>query len=100
MKSLCLFASYFSSKAVPYYVKVYVAELKKHFSDVVLIGQKELLQTDKEFLGNLGIQYRKEKNEGYDFGMWYKTLQTLPEKTYERIALVNDSCLFFKPLAP
>jgi lipopolysaccharide biosynthesis protein len=98
MKSLCLFASYLPSNSLPYYVKVYLEELKKHFSEVQLLGHVSLEPGDEAFLKQLQIAYRKETNEGYDFGLWYKALKTIDTQTYDRIALVNDSCILFKPL--
>ncbi len=98
MRSICLFASYFEQNTLPYYVKVYLKELKKHFTELVLLGHKDLNSDDLEFLRKLGVSYQKENNEGYDFGLWYKALKTLKIETYDRIALVNDSCILFKPL--
>lgn len=98
MKSLCLFASYLPSNRLPYYVKVYLEELKKHFSEVQLLGHLNLESEDEAFLKQLQITYRKELNEGFDFGLWYKALQTIDSQNYDRIALVNDSCILFKPL--
>lgn len=100
MKSLCLFASYFPSNTLPYYVKVYLEELKKHFSEVRLLGHVKLETKDEEFLKHSGIHYSIELNEGYDFGLWYKAFKTLDAQAYDRIALVNDSCILFKPLGP
>ena len=43
MKSICLFSSYFNQQVIPYYIKFYLEELNKHFSEVVFItNQKEL----------------------------------------------------------
>ncbi len=98
MSTLCLFAAHFGKNTIPHYVKVYLLELKKHFTGVQLLGHDDIGSEDQAFLKNQGILYRKEKNEGYDFGMWYKALKDLPVENYERIALVNDSCILFKPL--
>ncbi|MCU0360587.1 MAG: rhamnan synthesis F family protein [Bacteroidia bacterium] len=98
MKSLCLFASYLPSNNLPYYVKVYLEELKKHFSEVHLLGHVKLESKDEEYLKQSGIHYSKELNEGYDFGLWYKALKAIDVQKYDRIALVNDSCILFKPL--
>lgn len=100
MKSICLFASYFEQNTLPYYVQVYLKELKKHFTELILLGHSDLTTSDLEFLRNLGVRYQKEKNEGYDFGLWYKALKAIDAQTYDRIALVNDSCILFKPLGP
>lgn len=99
MSTLCLFASYFTSNDIPDYVKVYLKELKRHFTDVVLLGsQNPLSDSSLDFLKRESISYQFEKNEGFDFGLWYKAFQKIPVNTYQRIALVNDSCVLFKPL--
>ncbi len=98
MRSVCLFASYFEQNTLPYYVRVYLRELKKHFTDVVLLGHQNMNVDDLEWLNAHGVSYQQEKNEGYDFGLWYKALKTMDTPSYERIALVNDSCILFKPL--
>ena len=99
MKSICFFASYFSQKHIPYYVQVYLVELKKHFTEVVLLSsQKHLTESNLAFLAKEHIQLSLEDNEGFDFGLWYKALQKYDISTFDRIALVNDSCILFKPL--
>lgn len=100
MSALCLFAAHLGKNTLPHYVKVYLLELKKHFSELWLLGHEDLISKDRVFLEDHGIIYRKEKNEGYDFGMWYEALKAINSENLERIALVNDSCILFKPLAP
>lgn len=99
MGSICFFASYFTENAIPYYVEVYLSELKKHFDTVVLIStQKTLTQESLNYLDSNGIDSINQSNEGYDFGLWYKAFQIYDVSGYEKIALVNDSCILFKPL--
>jgi lipopolysaccharide biosynthesis protein len=99
MQSICFFASYFTANKLPYYLTVYLKELKKHYSEVVfLCSQNELQESDLEFFGSLNIQLVFEKNEGFDFGLWYKAFLKYDVNSYDRVALVNDSCILFKPL--
>lgn len=99
MKSICLFSSYFNKQVIPYYIKFYLEELKKHFSKVVFItNQKELTLEDLTYLHKNNFTLKLVSNEGFDFGMWYKGLQEIRTKEYDRIALVNDSCVLFKSL--
>lgn len=99
MRSICFFASYFSGKTLPYYITVYLIELKKHFQEVVLLtSQKNLSIESIAFLKAENIRLQIEENEGYDFGLWYKAFQKNEIDTYDQIALVNDSCILFKPL--
>lgn len=99
MNSICFFASYFSGKHLPYYIKVYLKELKRHFTEVVLlIEEKQLSPESLEFLTLEHIRIQQEKNSGFDFGLWYKAFQKTSVLSYDRVALVNDSCILFKPL--
>jgi lipopolysaccharide biosynthesis protein len=80
-------------------VSVYLKELKKYFTKVVLLSSKDSSsEEDKRFLLNEGIEFKYEKNEGFDFGMWYKAFQKYDLNSYDQVALVNDSCVLFKPL--
>lgn len=99
MNSICLFASYFSGKSLPYYITVYLKELKRHFTEVVfLTDEKQLSAESLEFLKLEHIGIQQEKNDGFDFGLWYKAFKKTNVLSYDRIALVNDSCILFKPL--
>lgn len=98
-KSICLFSSFFVSNEIPYYVKYYVTELRKHFDEFIFItNSKELNSDSSEFLSGIKIQYMPVSNEGFDFGMWYKGLKTIETSDYNQIALINDSCILFKSL--
>lgn len=99
MRSICFFASYFTSKSIPYYMEVYLKELKKHFSEVVLFtSQKHLNQSSLDFLEEEGVVLKVEENQGFDFGMWYKAFHLYEVHSFDQVALVNDSCILFKSL--
>lgn len=99
MNSICFFASYFSGKNLPYYLTVYLKELKRHFTEVVLLtSHKGLSPEALMFLKQEHIDIQQEENEGFDFGLWYKAFQKTNVSSYDRVALVNDSCILFKPL--
>lgn len=99
MRSICFFASYFTGNNIPYYITVYLSELKKHFSAVVLLSsQRDLTESSLAFLKKENIQLLIEDNEGFDFGLWYKAFQKTETDKFDQIALVNDSCILFKPL--
>ena len=100
MSSICLFASYYTSNEMPYYVKVYLTQLRKNFSKTILLSSKQLTKEDSEFLKLENIEYQLEKNEGFDFGLWYKAFQKINVSDYDQIALVNDSCVLFRSLEP
>ncbi len=85
---------------MPYYVKVYLTQLRKNFSKTILLSSKQLTKEDSEFLKLENIEYQLEKNEGFDFGLWYKAFQKINVSDYDQIALVNDSCVLFRSLEP
>ncbi len=99
MRSVCFFASYFTTDKLPYYIRVYLLELKKHFTDIILISTRKNLDPESlDFLRDNGVTMLLEKNEGYDFGLWYKALIKTDIAGYESVALVNDSCVLFSSL--
>lgn len=99
MKAVCLFAAYYTSSQIPYYIRVYITELRKHFDDVILLpGDRELNQADREFLANNKLQVMHTETGGYDFGLWYRALARLDLGNVDRLALINDSCVLFAPL--
>src|ERR1017187_406831 len=99
MKSICFFSSYFQQNKIPPYVKIYLEELCRHFSEVVLItNEKKLLDTEIKYLDKKNIKYLQVVNEGFDFGMWYKAMKIYDVLQYDRIGLINDSCILFKKL--
>jgi lipopolysaccharide biosynthesis protein len=99
MNSLCLYSSYFTEESIPYYVRFYLEQLVPHFSKIVFINNKKDLRDESlAFLTAKGIDIMMVKNEGYDFGMWYKAFNEYNGMSYQRVALVNDSCILFKDL--
>jgi lipopolysaccharide biosynthesis protein len=98
-KSICFFASYFKGEEIPYYIKVYLKELKSHFPELIfLVSNESIVEDDLSFLRDHAITLQKEKNEGYDFGMWYKAMLKYDILNYDEVALVNDSCVLFASL--
>lgn len=99
MSTLCLFCAYFNGESIPAYIRVYLIELKRHYSVVRLLTNiKELDNDSMRFLEINELELRRYKNEGFDFGMWSKALKEIGPDDYEEIALVNDSCILFRKL--
>ena len=99
MKSICFYSSYFTLDYIPYYVKFYLEELEKHFSEIILLtNEKQLKGTELVYLKQKNIKLKFVPNEGFDFGMWYKAFKEYPSLDYDRVGLINDSCILFKPL--
>jgi lipopolysaccharide biosynthesis protein len=95
---ICLFSSYFNGNTLPYYVEYYVNELSRHFSKILFITNTKGEGAWKDVLNRAGIEVMEVENEGYDFGMWYKAILKMDLSTYREIALVNDSCILFRPI--
>lgn len=96
MNSLCIFVHYGNVSKLPYSEESYIIELKQYFTEVLLVTNQ------REFnLGELSnsVTLKMVKNEGYDFGMFYKATRDLDWDKYDRIALANDSNLLIKPLS-
>ena len=99
MRSICFFSSYYTQPNLPVYVKYYLGELTKYFTETVLItSQKEVPTQDKAFLEEKKIRLILTPNEGYDFGMWYKGMKEYNIGDYDRAGFVNDSCILFGKL--
>jgi lipopolysaccharide biosynthesis protein len=99
MKSICFYSSYFTQDYIPYYVKFYIEELEKYFSEIIfLTNEKQLQESELAYLKTKNITLKFVSNEGFDFGMWYKAFKEYPSLDYDRVALINDSCILFKPL--
>ena len=99
MKSNCFYSSYFTQDYIPYYVKFYVEELEKHFTEIIfLTNERQLQESELTYLKQKNITLKYVSNEGFDFGMWYKAFKEFPSLNYDRVALINDSCILFKPL--
>jgi lipopolysaccharide biosynthesis protein len=99
MKALCLFSSYYESGPMPYDMVCYLKELKRHCQTVVFItNEKAFLENELQFCRDFGIEFLPVENDGFDFGMWRKALKVFPPDTYDKVLLVNDSCILFKKL--
>jgi hypothetical protein len=74
-------------------------ELSKYFDEVILItNERDIAESEIDYCLNHQIKLKMVVNEGFDFGMWYKGLSSIDALQYDRIALVNDSCVLFRPL--
>jgi hypothetical protein len=93
--TLALFSSYFMTDEVPDTVRVYLAELRRFHDRLVFItnDDRELVQADQLWLKTLDIELFPTRNEGYDFGMWFKALRREDIGKISRLTLANDSCV-------
>jgi lipopolysaccharide biosynthesis protein len=64
----------------------------------LLTSQQQLSQESQHFVESEGLNVLYLKNQGFDFGLWYQAFQKLDVTSYDRLALVNDSCILFRSL--
>lgn len=96
-QSIALFIHYFTEEYIPYTVEKYVFELANHFDEIVIYTNEREL-TSNPFINQSAIQLKFVKNEGYDFGMFYKFFHSIDIDKYHQIACVNDSNILLTSL--
>lgn len=97
-KSLCVFMHYSKHEQIPKYVSLYIRELSKFFTEVILVSSYKKKPTD--FLTeNKNLATIFVENEGYDFGMFYKVFKQIDASEYHQIACINDSNILFSDLS-
>ncbi|MFN6380056.1 MAG: rhamnan synthesis F family protein [Flavobacteriales bacterium] len=98
-KSICFFSSFFVGGKIPYYVEYYLTQCRQHFDEFIYLYNEQILDASSaDFLAQNNIQAFPVKNEGYDFGMWYKAFKSIDSQSYHTVALINDSCILFRPM--
>ncbi|MGQ7869951.1 rhamnan synthesis F family protein [Sunxiuqinia sp. sy24] len=96
-KNLCFFLHHFSGDYFPVYVQYYLNELEHYFDEVIMITNDRRI-SQKPSLLNKSVRIQFEKNEGYDFGLFYKGFQSIDPSNYNQIACINDSNVVFGKL--
>lgn len=97
---LCLFSSYFTTPALPPYVRYWLTELRNHCDRVVLLTNDDKTLDDESlaWLNAHAVELLPVRNEGFDFGMWQKALRQIDTAGCEGLVLANDSCILYAPL--
>ena len=98
MKTLCIFPHFSTESHIPYYVEVYVHELSRFFDEVLIVTNDREIDNEKVF-DPAQIKILKVKNQGYDFGKFYKGFQHVDISAYSQIACINDSNILFGDLS-
>ncbi len=95
-----LYSSFQVGEKLPGYVRYALAQLAKTGFDVVLITNQTSLDHEAQtFLREHRIALFVTENRGFDFGMWRRYLESIPESernAFERLVLVNDSVIYFR----
>ena len=91
----CIFVHYGQENQLPKSDFFYVSELSRLFSKVIVVTNIREFQ----LVGLPGhVELLQVKNEGYDFGMFYKVFQTLDLENLDQLVLANDSNLLLGDL--
>lgn len=98
-RTLCIFMHYSNSLFIPQYVLIYLSELSNYFNEVILVTNERVIDNDY-LVHNQNISLVMVKNEGYDFGMFYKVFKSIDPSEYLQIACINDSNVLFNNLNP
>lgn len=98
-KSLCVFIHFGKDEFIPLYVQIYANEVSLYFDEVIFVTNNRLINLDISPL-NSNITAKFVKNEGYDFGMFYKVFKSINPSEYIQIACINDSNILFNKLTP
>jgi lipopolysaccharide biosynthesis protein len=97
LKRVCLFSHYYQGSGIPYYVQVYVNELSNYFDQIYLLTNAR--EIDTSVLPGI-VRVETMENQGYDFGMFYKTVGSLNLSEISSLAFVNDSNILLGTLLP
>ena len=97
--TLCIFACHFKNNSIPKYLKLYLQEINKYCSKLLLINSSEaFVINDSHFIKANEIEVLILPNHGHDFGSWMRGLASIDISKYENLVLANDSCLLIQPL--
>src|SRR5690554_2252305 len=96
-RKLCVFIHYGRYSIIPRYVEIYLNELSRFFDQILLVSNQDSKVIDVKKLPS-NTRLLSVINEGYDFGMFYKALQTIDLQEYHEIACINDSNILFNQL--
>ncbi len=99
-QKICFFSSYFSTNKVTDTTLYYLKELSENF-DLVIVASNKLipLYLIKKKLSSQKIKTLWVKNEGYDFGMYYKIFKKYNFTNIKTLCLANDSSVLINPLS-
>ncbi len=97
-KKLCIFSHYYEGDFIPFYVIVYINELKNYFDEILVVTNKRAVNNISE-IADSEIKTLLIENEGYDFGMFFKAFQIIDFQDYKQIACINDSNIIFGSLS-
>ena len=97
---VCIISCYFKGTIIPDYLKKYILELSTYCSKVIIVTTNKVLLNlfNRSLFKQNNLEVFFVKNEGYDFGMWYKVLKNMDIHSFDSLLLTNDSCVLINPL--
>jgi len=96
---LCLYSHYSLSPELPAFVRYALERVQECGFQVILLTNKHELNTESnQWLQAHSIGLCMVRNEGFDFGMWTKYLRVANCQSLERLWLLNDSVLYYRPI--
>lgn len=93
----CIFIHYSTSFALSYHIQVYIKELSRHFDEIEVLTNNTSI-TDQICSLSAKIRCTIKKNQGYDFGMFYRFIKDKDLSVYKELAVVNDSNILLNKL--
>ncbi len=99
MRPRVLYSSYQTGKLLPEYVRFTLRCLSKVAQVTLLTNERELAQSEKDFLAQEQIELFFTENRGFDFGMWRRFLEqenNAAINTSTDYVLINDSIVYFQ----
>lgn len=99
-RTLCIFASY-EPESVEELTATrldYVRALAPFFTEVHVVTNHRVIANAAALPANATLHF--SYNQGLDFGLWFRHIQTIHLLEYDRVALVNDSCCVVGSFAP
>lgn len=97
MKTLAVFIHFDGTNNIKPYVKYYIDKLLEIFDNVLVVTNLTEFN-NSYFSTSMNVDIMSFRNTGYDFGMFFKALNSIDLTQYERIGFFNDSNILFKQL--
>lgn len=97
MRSICYYSSYFKGNSIPYYIRFYLDNILDCYTKIIFITNEKSLNEDSiSYISSRNIDLMTVRNEGWDFGMWYRAMKIHDPRNFDQVSLVNDSCVLFR----
>lgn len=93
----CIFIHYSTINTLPYYVELYITQLAYHF-DTIKVLTNNININNKKILQWENVEFVHFKNQGYDFGMFYRYIKNENLENFSQLGIINDSNILLNEL--